>query len=72
MKDCTEHFRLIKDTTINSLKLMQNIELKGQTNFYIGFNVMASLNSILQIIEEYDKQPNEDSIVADNTKKNGE
>ena len=69
MKDNTEHFRLIKETATTSLRLMQSIELKGQQNFYIGFNVMAGLQSILQIIEEYEKQPNEEPIVVDNTKK---
>jgi len=54
----------IKELAENSLKLMQSIQLTGQQNFYIGFNVIAGL---LEIIKEADNL--EKPIAVDNTQK---
>ena len=58
----------IKELAVNSLKLMQGIQLSGQQNFYIGFNVIASLQ---EIINEIDKQE-QNKIIVDNTIKKGD
>ena len=55
----------IKELAENSLMLMQSIQLTGQQNFYIGFNVITGLQEIIKEIDKEEEKP----IVVDNTQK---